>query len=100
MGVDPELRAMFVENAVGSNSEHSTTDEPVADRAAAITAPTLVITGGRDVPAINEIGGVLARTIPEARHAVIEEADHMIPWRAPEELSHLVLDFLAQILRS
>ena len=100
MGADDELRTMLVENAVGSNSEHSTTDEPVADRVAAITAPTLVITGGRDVPAINEIGGVLARTIPEARHAVIEEADHMIPWRAAEELSHLVLDFLAQILRS
>ena len=95
MGVDPELRAMFLENAVWSNSEDPATDEPVAERVSGITAPTLVITGGRDVRGINEIGDRLARDIPGAQSAVIEEADHMIPWRAPEELSHLVLDFLS-----
>lgn len=95
MGADPELRAMFVENAVWSNSEDPTTDEPVAERVGGISAPTLVVTGGRDVRGINEIGDRLAREIPDARSAVIEEADHMIPWRAPEELSHLMLDFLS-----
>jgi 3-oxoadipate enol-lactonase len=95
MGADTELRAMFVENAVWSNSEDPATDEPVAERVSGITAPTLVITGGRDVRGINEIGDRLARDIPDARAAVIEEADHMIPWRAPEELSHLMLDFLS-----
>lgn len=95
MGADAELRAMFVENAVGSNSEETTTDEPVAERVREIAAPTLVITAGRDVPAINDIGALLAREIPGARHAVIEEADHMIPWRTPEELSHLILNFLS-----
>jgi pimeloyl-ACP methyl ester carboxylesterase len=95
MGADPELRAMFLENAVWSNSEDPATDEPVAERVSGITAPTLVITAGRDVRGINEIGDRLARDIPDARPAVIEEADHMIPWRAPEELSHLILDFLS-----
>ena len=95
MGVDPELRAMFLENAVWSNSEDPATDEPVAERVSGITAPTLVITGGRDVRGINEIGDRLAQDIPGAQSAVIEEADHMIPWRAPEELSHLILDFLS-----
>jgi 3-oxoadipate enol-lactonase len=95
MGADDELRAMFVENAVWSNSEDPATDEPVAERVSGITAPTLVITGGRDVRGINDIGDRLAREIPGARSAVIQEADHMIPWRAPEELSHLVLDFLS-----
>ena len=95
MGADPELRAMFVENVVASNSDDPATDEPVAERVSGITAPTLVITGGRDVRGINEIGDWLAREIPRARSAVIEEADHMIPWRAPEELSHLILDFLS-----
>lgn len=94
MGADDELRAMFVENAVGSNGEHATTDEPVAERVGEIAAPTLVITGGRDVPGINDVGDLLARRIPGARQAVIEEADHMIPWRSPEELSHLILDFI------
>jgi pimeloyl-ACP methyl ester carboxylesterase len=95
MGADPELRAMFLENAVWSNSEDPATDEPVAERMSGIAVPTLVITGSRDVRGINEIGDRLAREIPDARSAVIEEADHMIPWRAPEELSHLVLDFLS-----
>ena len=95
MGADAELRAMFLENAVGSNSEDPTTDEPIAERVSGIAAPTLVITGGRDVRGINEIGDRLAREIPGAQSAVIEEADHMIPWRAPEELSHLILDFLS-----
>ena len=95
LGADPELRAMFVENAEGSNREHSTTDEPVAERVGGIAAPTLVITGGRDVPVINDVGAALAQRIPGARSAVIEETDHMVPWRAPEELSHLILDFLS-----
>ena len=94
LGADPELRAMFIENAVGSNSEHATTDEPVAERVGGIAAPTLVITGGRDVPGINEVGALLAREIPEAQSAVIEETDHMVPWRTPEELAHLILDFV------
>lgn len=97
MGADAELRAMFVENAVGSNSEDPATDEPVAERVGGVTAPTLVITGGRDVAGINEIGDRLAREIPGARSAVIQEADHMIPWRTPEELSHLILDFLSDL---
>jgi pimeloyl-ACP methyl ester carboxylesterase len=96
MGADPELRAMFVENAVGSNSEDPATDQPFADRVSGITAPTLVITAGRDVPGINEIGDRLAREIPGAESAVIEDADHMVPWRTPEELSHLILDFLSR----
>ena len=96
MGVDPELRAMFVENAAGSNSEEETTDEPVAGRLGGIAAPTLVVTGGRDVAAINEVGEILAREIPGAQRAVIDEADHMIQWRAPEELAQLILRFLSE----
>jgi 3-oxoadipate enol-lactonase len=95
MGADDELRAMFVENAVWSNSEDPATEGPIAERVGGISAPTLVITAGRDVRGINEIGDRLARDIPDAQSAVIEEADHMIPWRAPEELSHLILDFLS-----
>jgi 3-oxoadipate enol-lactonase len=97
MGADPELRAMFVENAVWSNSEDPATEGPIAERVSRITAPTLVVTAGRDVRGINEIGDRLAREIPGARSAVIQEADHMIPWRTPEELSHLILDFLSDL---
>jgi pimeloyl-ACP methyl ester carboxylesterase len=94
MGADDELRAMFVENAEGSNSDHETTDQPVAGRLGEIGVPTLVITANRDVSAINELGSRLAREIPGARHAVIEEADHMVPWRAPDELARLIREFV------
>jgi 3-oxoadipate enol-lactonase len=94
MGVDDELRTMFVENAEASNGEDPALEQPSVGRLAEIAVPTLVITGGRDVPALEEVGDLLAREIPGAKRAVIEDADHMVQWRAPEELAHLVLAFL------
>jgi 3-oxoadipate enol-lactonase len=95
LGADDRLRTMFVENAQGSNAEHETTDDSPVGGLGEIAVPTLVVIGGRDVLTLNGAGKRLARDIPGARLAVIEEADHMIPWRAPEELSHLIIDFLA-----
>jgi 3-oxoadipate enol-lactonase len=94
MGVDDELRAMFVENAETSNAKDPALEQPSAGRLGEIAVPTLVITAARDVPAINELGDLLAREIRGARQAVIEEADHMVQWRAPEEFAQLVLRFL------
>jgi pimeloyl-ACP methyl ester carboxylesterase len=94
MGVDDELRAMFVENAEASNADDPALEQPSVGRLAEIAVPTLVITGGRDVPALEEVADLLAREIPGAERAVIEEADHMVQWRAPQELAHLVLRFL------
>jgi 3-oxoadipate enol-lactonase len=96
LGVDPELRAMTVENAEWSNGDDPGTwaDPPAAGRLGEIRVPTLVITGAQDVPGINAVGEILAREIPGARSAVIEDADHVVGWRAPEELARLVLDFL------
>jgi 3-oxoadipate enol-lactonase len=94
LGVDDELRAMFVENAEASNADDPAREEVSAGRLGEIGVPTLVVTGGRDVPAINELGELLAREIPGARSAVIEEADHMVQWRAPEELARLVLEMV------
>lgn len=95
MGVDEELRAMFLENAEASNADDPDVEEPSVGRLGKIWVPTLVITAGHDVPAIAEVGEILAREIPGAERAVIEEADHMIQWRAPEELAALVLEFLS-----
>lgn len=95
MGADEKLRAMFVENVEASNADDPDREDPSAGRLGEIGVPTLVVTGSRDVAAINELGELLAREIPGARSARIEEADHMVQWRAPEELARLVLDFLA-----
>jgi 3-oxoadipate enol-lactonase len=95
MGADEELRAMFVENVEASNADDPAEEVSSAGRLGEIAAPTLVITAGRDVAAINELGELLAREIPGAQSARIEEADHMVQWRTPEELAQLVVDFLA-----
>jgi pimeloyl-ACP methyl ester carboxylesterase len=94
MGVDEKLRTMFLENAEASNAEDPDVEEPSVGRLGEIGVPTLVITAGHDVPAIAEVADILAREIPGAERAMIEEADHMIQWRAPEALAQLVLDFL------
>jgi pimeloyl-ACP methyl ester carboxylesterase len=94
MGADDELRAMFVENAAASNGDDPAEEEPSVDRLGEIAVPTLVVTAGRDLPALEEVGDLLAREIPGAQRAVIQEADHMVQWRAPEELASLVRGFL------
>jgi 3-oxoadipate enol-lactonase len=94
MGADEGLRAMFLENAAASNGDDPAEEDPSVDRLGEIAVPTLVVTGGRDLPALEEVGDLLAREIPGAQRAVIQEADHMVQWRAPEELAALVREFL------
>jgi pimeloyl-ACP methyl ester carboxylesterase len=97
LGADEELRRMTVENVEYSWSDDPGTwaEPPAAGRLGEIAAPTLVITGGRDVPEINAVGELLVHGIAGACSAVIEDADHVVPWRAPDELAGLILDFLA-----
>ena len=96
LGVDEELRAMTVENVECSGVDDPGTwaDQPAAGRLGEIAAPTLVITGARDVPEINSRGRSLARGIAGARSAVIEDADHVVGGVLPSELARLVLEFL------
>jgi 3-oxoadipate enol-lactonase len=94
MGADDELRAMFLDNAEASNGDDPRQDVTAVGRLGEIGVPTLVITSAGDVTAINELGDLLAREIPGAQRAVIDEADHMIQWRAPEELAQHVLRFV------
>jgi 3-oxoadipate enol-lactonase len=95
LGADDELRAMFLENAGASNADDPATGEPDAKaRLAEIAVPTLVVTGRQDVGAINEVGEILASGIAGARSAVLDDADHMIPWRQPDELAQLVREFV------
>ncbi len=64
------------------------------DRLAQIGAPTLVITGDRDVLVPPENSSRLAARIPGARLAVIAGAAHNVMWEAPEETARLLEEFL------
>jgi pimeloyl-ACP methyl ester carboxylesterase len=67
---------------------------PAADRLSELGAPTLVISGGRDVQGINDICALLAREVPGARLEVFEDSDHLPMYREPERFNALVLEFL------
>ncbi len=97
LGVDLELRAMTVENAEWSNGDDpgEWAQPPAAERLGEISAPTLVVTAAKDIPQMSEIGDLLERGIAGARRAVIEDADHVVPWRQPQELTRLIANFLA-----
>ncbi len=60
--------------------EHDTTD-----RLPAITAPTLVLAGGRDSTARPELGLAVAELIPGAQFEVMEEEAHQPFQEIPEE---------------
>ena len=96
LGADEELRAMFLENAVASNGDDPAVEAepPAATRLGEIRVPTLIVTADHDVPGINEIGDVLEREIEGAQRLVIAKADHMVPWRSPDQLASALIAFL------
>jgi 3-oxoadipate enol-lactonase len=96
LGADEELRRLFHDNVEASNADDPAVpvEPPAATRLAEITIPTLVVTGDHDVPGINEIGDILEREIEGAQRVVIPKADHMIAWRAPEQVAAVLIAFL------
>jgi 3-oxoadipate enol-lactonase len=65
-----------------------------ADRLGQITAPTLVITGDRDILVPPENSRTIAQRIPGARLAVIPGVAHNFFWEAEEESARLLEEFL------
>ena len=96
LGADEALRRMFLENAATSNGDDPAlaVEPPAATRLREIQVPTLIVTGDHDVPAINEVGDLLERTIDGAQRLRIANADHMIPWRSPDQLATALIAFL------
>src|SRR3954466_7536198 len=88
--VDPEMRervremnaALFTRD--DDAGEELALDPPAAERAAEISAPTLIVYGDKDVTDVREAAGPLAATIPGARLAVIPDAAHLPQMERPE----------------
>jgi pimeloyl-ACP methyl ester carboxylesterase len=68
----------------------------IEDRLAAITMPTLVVRGERDVLVPPPWAEEVTRLIPDARLVTVPESPHMIPFRVPGALAELTTDFLRE----
>ncbi|MEA2272529.1 MAG: hypothetical protein QOI98_1237 [Solirubrobacteraceae bacterium] len=65
------------------------------DGLAQLDVPALVVAGEHDMSDFRDAAAILARTLPQGRHAVIENAGHLAPLETPEVFRELVLGFLA-----
>ncbi|SHF79381.1 alpha/beta fold hydrolase [Streptoalloteichus hindustanus] len=89
------LRTMRRRSAEVAFALDGTMDRRFADvDLAAITAPTLVVSGAHDLDYFGAIAGVLAERVPNARHVTLPWAGHLPSVERPEEVSALVVDFL------
>jgi 3-oxoadipate enol-lactonase len=101
-GEDAVMRALLVANAAAEllTEQEQPPERPAIDHLEEIRAPTLVITGDHDVPAMSELGDLLERRIPGARRLRFDGSDHFPSMREPNRFNHAVLDFLDEAERA
>lgn len=92
----PTLRQIARDNAAhwAEPSLERALHPPALDRLSEIKASTLVLAGGRDVPEILEIAGILTSRIGGAKRLDFESAGHLIPMEQPERFLEVVMEFL------
>lgn len=61
----------------------------------AVRAPTLVISGGRDLPHYREVAAALTQRIPGARHRELDWAGHLPSLERPDLVGELLLGYLS-----
>ena len=65
------------------------------EKVAAISLPTLVISGAADKLTPEKYGDYLCKNIPAAKHIIIKDAGHMMALEKPEEFTKIIADFLS-----
>jgi 3-oxoadipate enol-lactonase len=71
-------------------------DPPAYLRLDEIRAPTLVIVGTGDIPAILEQSHLIARIVPGAREVMLPRVAHVLNMEVPAEVNQIVLGFLRE----
>lgn len=66
----------------------------------AITAPTLLISGGHDLVDFREIAAVLSGRLADARHLELPWAGHLPSLERPDAVNPVLIDFLRTTLAS
>jgi 3-oxoadipate enol-lactonase len=100
--VDPQVRARALEMngqvlaraAENERAQPQPLDPPAYGRLGEIHAPTLLIIGDEDSPALQRVNDALAAGIANARKVVMHGVAHLPNMERPEEFNRLVLDFL------
>jgi 3-oxoadipate enol-lactonase len=72
-------------------------DPPTVDRLSDVRAPTLVVTGERDLADIHAIARLIVERVPGAVAVRIPGADHLPNLRDPEAFDRAVLEFLSAV---
>ena len=67
---------------------------PAKERLGELAVPTLIVTVSHDPPGMREIGPLVEREVPGARHLELD-SDHYVTLREPQLLSGVLADFLA-----
>jgi pimeloyl-ACP methyl ester carboxylesterase len=99
LGADDRIRALWREtpeaNGVPDWLEPlAPAGGPAKERLGELTVPALVVTVTHDPPGMREIGPLVEREAPDARHLELD-SDHYVTLREPELVSRTLLDFLA-----
>ncbi|GLZ80794.1 alpha/beta hydrolase [Actinorhabdospora filicis] len=71
------------------------TDPPVYDRLGEIGVPAVVAVGDLEHHLAEGSSAAIAERVPHCRYVPVPGADHMLPLRAPEVVSDLVMEALA-----
>ena len=69
------------------------TGAPAKERLGELAVPTLIVTASHDPAGMREIGPLVARDAPDARHVELD-SDHYVTLREPELLSSVLVEFL------
>ena len=68
---------------------------PARERLAELALPTLVVTASHDPAGFRDIGRLVAREAPDARHVELD-SDHYVTLREPELVAQTLLEFLTE----
>jgi 3-oxoadipate enol-lactonase len=102
LGVDERIRRLWHAtpdaNSLPPGVDPLRPPAPAAPRLAELAPPTIVVTVAHDPPGFREIGPLIAREAPNARHLELD-SDHYVTLREPELLSSVLVEFLTEAAR-
>jgi 3-oxoadipate enol-lactonase len=100
LGVDDRIRRLWRATPDASplpaGVEPRSAAAPARPRLSELRVPTLVVTVSHDPQVFRDVGTLVAREAPNARHVELD-SDHYVTLREPELLAGMLVDFLAEV---